>query len=342
MIKIYNDLNAAELVRCWRLLDNKIDSYAQMSYDWISAWHLAHLSVDKFIIGVKILEGRIITILPLGIYRRFGVKQLRNVPDHFGDFFRHIGSDEWVSDILDVILSSAKVDCVEFKNINNKSLLYEILAPRDLSKKYLSNIIYTKTGYGSIEELLDKLKSKERKNLKRRLRKLKETGQVRFLVVQDPKEFRDYSSVMDELYIRRWKLKTSRKVTTVLDARREAFSQIMGAHNVRCYLLFLDDKLIGYRLGFVHNSIFISWKLVYDNDYSSFGIGYLLSYFVIEDSISNKIMFINNGAGDYTYKLRWFESEVASSNFSFSSSITFKGLLYKFILNELKKISRWR
>ena len=64
-------------------------------------------------------------------------------------------------------------------------------------------------------------------------------------------------------------------------------------------MLLLDDKLIAYCLGFYFLNEYRSWKLVYDDEYSSFGPGIILTAQILVYLSNKKIEYYNHGNGFY-------------------------------------------
>lgn len=329
-------------------MQHENDTYPQMYYEWIEPWVRLRFGERELHIFTVKNNNKIIAIAPFCIDNIYLLKVLRTIPIHFGDFYCPIVENE--REVLDLLINYFKSyknwNIVELKHVNSASKFGKLLADSYYPSIKLSDIIYTKTDYPSFEIFLESIPTKQRKEYRRRLKRLNELGVVKLLSINSKKDFLLYESDMKKLYLERWGYQENKNISEVFLSRREAYGNCLDEKVAKGFLLFIGDELAAYRLGFFDENIFTSWKLVYNLKFSKFGIGHIISILIIENLIGLKIKKINNGVGDYTYKLKWFESKVESSNYSYflsknfmtNSYVFYEKVIKPFLKNTLNKL----
>jgi len=319
-------------------LQDENDTYPQMYYEWIEPWVRLRFDERKLHIVTVKKNNQIIAIAPFCIENIYLLKVLRTIPIHFGDFYYPIVENE--REVFDLLIkyfkSYKKWNIVELKQVNSASKFGKLLIDSHYPSIKLSDIIYTKTDYTNFETFLKSIPTKQKKEFRRRWKRLNELGEVKLLSINSKKDFLIYESEMKKLYLNRWGLQENKNITEVFISRREAYGNCLDKKVAKGFLLFVGNELAAYRLGFIDENIFTSWKLVYNLKFNKFGIGHMISILIIENLIGLKIKKINNGVGDYTYKLNWFESKVGSSNYSYFLSKNFLTNSYVFYEKTIK------
>lgn len=322
----------------WIRLQDENDVFPQMHYEWIEPWVTLRLAKRNLHVICIYNSKAIVGIFPFCLERKYSFKILKTIPIHFGDFYYPIIENEKeIYSVLMQYLNSYEIwNIIELKQVNSVSEFGKILTKYNYPSIKLSDIIYTKTDYPNFEIFLKSIPTKQRKEYRRRLKRLNEIGEVKLLSINSKKDFLIYESEMKKLYLNRWGLQENKNITEVFISRREAYGNCLDKKVAKGFLLFIGNELAAYRLGFINENIFTSWKLVYNLKYSKFGIGHIISILVIENLIRSKIKKINNGVGDYSYKLKWFESKIENSNYSYFLSKNIFSNSYIFYEKEIK------
>lgn len=319
--------------------------FSQMYYQWIEPWIRLRFRNRKLHIVTVTIDDVIIAIAPFCIENTYGLKVLKTLPLHFGDFYYIIGNIDnlIVNLIVDYLKNDNSYDAINLQNINNDNVFYRKLIECNLFiDKKTSDIVYTSCKNKSLEGLINSLGKNQRKSLRRRIKRIEETGDLRLDIINSEEQYDNYENEMKRIFYKRWKEKRTEENEQVFEYRQKSFTHCLKSQKAQGFFLLLDDIPIAYCLGFYFGNEFRSWKLVYDNEYSSFSPGIILTAKILVYLSNKNIKYYNHGNGFYPYKLEWFESQVLSANYQFLFS---NSIIGKFYLNfefkwkpKLKKI----
>lgn len=310
-IKVFDDFQNIELKTAWRLLEKETCVFPQMYYEWIEPWWRFKSGRRKLhIVTVVDNNDKIVGIAPFCVENILGYKILKNIPIHFGDFYDFILPQSRTNELFLLIFrycnSFKSWHLVQINQVPNAfSIFDELKCIENCVLDKVSDVIIIDINFETFEKYLAQLSKKENKHFRRRLRRLKEIGNIELLIINAPEDYLKYELDLNQMYIKRWGTSKSSEYKTVFKYRSEAFCGALFNKTAIGFILLMNSKPIAYRLGFLHNNQFISWKLVYDPDYSKFGVGSLISLLSIEPLIHRKIKYLNLGAGVYDYKTNW-------------------------------------
>jgi CelD/BcsL family acetyltransferase involved in cellulose biosynthesis len=322
-IIIYNDINDTELKSAWINLQLTTEIYPQMYYEWIESWWRIRGGKKNHeflhIIVVKDHNGEILGIAPLCLIKNLGLKILKSIPLHFGDFYHFIvKSDDLsvINHIIEYCYSFKDWQVVEFNQVNNTNKLFEKLKSKKIHSKHLSDLVYTNVDYSSFELFLNSINKKQRKEYLRRERRLGERGELTLEVIKTQEGYNRYENAMKSIYLKRWGYEDNNSLKEIFKYRKEAYGKLLDKGKALGFVLLLNNTPIAYRLGFKFETNFVSWKLVYDIKYQRYGVGVITSMKVFQYLIENDFTSVNNGVGEYDYKANWFNNEVRNTNYA--------------------------
>jgi len=341
-IKVYDDINNEELKSSWVRLQMENKIFPQMTYEWIEPWvRLRFLNRILHIVTV-IKDNQIIMIAPFCIEKAMGVKILRSIPVHFGDFYTIIShdlSDSVINLILEHLKSYQAWNVVKVFNVNSNDKVYSVLNKEDLfMKKHLVDINIANFKGLTFDEFLLTRSKNTRGQYRKKLNRLSRKGEVKFEVIKDSKSYCENQEDFIRLYNLRW-VNDSRKPLTddYYQCRTEAISPNIDQGKAIMFKLSIDDNPIAYRLGFLNNNVFYDWKVVHDPEYNYYSPGNLLIGKIIEHISLEGYEQLNFMTGDYGFKKSWVSEEFNTANYAFLSSRKFGlGALYLFYENKLK------
>lgn len=170
------------------------------------------------------------------------------------------------------------------------------------------------------EEYLGMLTAKQRHEIKRKLRRLGETGEVNYRIIEDSEAVPDAIDIFLRLF------RESREDKKVfMTVRRESFFRSMAkamaqARLLKVGILELDALPVAAIMCFDHNNTMYLYNSGYDPQYSSLSIGLISKVLCIKDSIERgrrKFDFLRGGE-QYKYHLGGREVPL------FNCQITFK------------------
>ena len=277
---------------------------------WLEVWwqHFGPMA-DLYLCAVKQKE-TIIGIAPL---------LLR------GEEASFIGSDN-VCDYLDFIIAPGNahefftilLDDLRQKGISRLSL--RLLKPNSSVITHLVGIAKTRRYDVSCkmedisleldlpltwEAYLKLLNRKQRHEVRRKLRRIREMGEVSYRIIDDNKAVSDTIHFFITLF-----RKTNTDKKFFMTAEMESFfisisKAIADIHLLKIGMLDIDSKPVAAIIYFDYDNIIYLYNSAYDPQYSSLSVGFISKILCIKNSIeSGKIKFdFLKGAEEYKYRL---------------------------------------
>jgi CelD/BcsL family acetyltransferase involved in cellulose biosynthesis len=160
------------------------------------------------------------------------------------------------------------------------------------------------------DEYLLMLKGKQRHEIRRKLRRLAEAGNIRYRVVEDVSDVRQELETFFELF------KSSREdkeifLTDEMASFFRSMTEAMAAEKmIKFYLLDLNGKAVATALSVDYKSRTYLYNNGFDVNFSSLSIGLLCKVFSIQDSIRRGQQKFDFLKGSETYKYRLGGKEV--------------------------------
>jgi len=291
---------------------------------WLLNWWRSFGQDKQLIAHLFFEESRMIGLIPLMIARRrvFGVpirvlqfmgsghadhldfcvlkEMRRQVLDRFADFLME--NHCWdLLDLYDIPSDSPNLD-----------ILIEKLNMRGMHHRLQPAIIcpYLRLNGDSWESFYASRRSRStRQDLKRRMKRLTELGQVAFRRYSEPEAVRDVFPQLFEIYRKRWDGKYLS--VSFVDRKEQEFYREMAvdlAAHRRLHLLTLelDEKVTAFSLSAAKNTRFTWLITAYDPAYSHYFTGELLLTRLLEDVFaSGTYREFDFTRGEEPYKLKW-------------------------------------
>jgi len=157
----------------------------------------------------------------------------------------------------------------------------------------------------SWEDYLGLLNGKQRHEVKRKLRRLYEAGDVNFRVVEDAAEIPQHMPTFFELF----KMSSNEKAAFMTDQMTSFFQTLAGAMArskiLKLYMLELNDAPVAAAICFDFNATLHLYNSGFDPRFHSLSVGLLCNVLSIKDAIQSgrqKYDFLK-GAETYKYRL---------------------------------------
>ena len=96
--------------------------------------------------------------------------------------------------------------------------------------------------------------------------------------------------------------------------RNAALKPLFGKGNAVLFLVFHNEVVIAFRLGFYQNKTFYDWKTAHDPSYDYYSPGFISVGLIIQHLIKKGFVAFNFMAGNYRYKRSWTNNENALYN----------------------------
>jgi CelD/BcsL family acetyltransferase involved in cellulose biosynthesis len=303
--------NIASLAKEWNALADRVRAGPFLRPGWIDAWWRA-FGRGRLEILVARRAGRLVGLAPL--YRRYGA--VRSMSNWHTPSFGFLSEDaEAESALAQMTLAGSRrrttfsfleAEGSTFANClgQGEAAGFRVLA-RTLERSPYLEI------EGDWESYEGSLNGSFRRDLSRRLRRLREQGRVSF-------EIFDGSDRLDELLAEgfrvessSWKGQRRTAVLTRTKTREFYWDVARWAANegwLRLAFLRLDGCAIAFHYGLEQRGIYYPLKGGYDPRFSKFSPGSLMVHFTLAHAFSSGLRRYEFLGGDESYKLAWTQS----------------------------------
>ena len=292
----------------WRqLLTNCANNDIFVTPQWQSAWwqvfghdyELQLLSID---------DGQeLVGIAPLK--RREGVLSFIGSPDvcDYMDFIAGQGKEDYVFSKLLEYLEKTAWRRLELDSLLPGSLALRHFMPLAKQKGYRVEIKQTNVSPHlllpqSWEDYLALLKTKDRHELRRKLRRLEQTQSINYLTIVE----KGLLSLAMDTFFKLFQLSNTEKANFMTDKKKAFFTAMVSSlaeqGNIRLSFLEISGVRAGTTLCFDYNNDIYLYNSAYDPAYSSLSVSLLLKVFNIRDAVEHGKKRFDFLSGDEPYK----------------------------------------
>ncbi|WP_298789318.1 GNAT family N-acetyltransferase [uncultured Allomuricauda sp.] len=199
--------------------------------------------------------------------------------------------------------------------------------------------------YSNLEDfIIDKYNSSGRNVLRRRLKGLETSFDIKHEVFYGAIEQDTYDVIIEEfhrLLIKRFsEKKTEYHILKKWDYFKEIIYSMVLNKEAVLYVIYANENPIGIYLSICFNNVVSGAIPVFDTDYAKFGLGNILTLKQIEWCIENKMEIFDSSKGDYGEKERisdlkyFFEYHILYNPRSIASSVLAFGISSFFKLKQ--------
>jgi CelD/BcsL family acetyltransferase involved in cellulose biosynthesis len=336
-VVVIKDFESTILKENWnRLLEADADANAHLTYEWLKTWweHFGK-SHELFILVIKDND-KVIGIAPLmitiqNVLPYIAIKRIEFIGTGITDYHNFIISHRHV-EVLETIFNFLKDQdwhIIKLRQLPSVSKNYGYFQSYLMEKYYHQWQMSLKPTVtcpyiaieGNSENFFNSLGKNLRYDLKRKIRKLQEVGDVRFECYSGKEN--NLSQLFDDIFSihsRSWKDKDQRCAFSLeQEVNRKFFQQIttvLGAKDwLRFFALFLNNKLIAYICCFTYRNTIYHWNTSFDPDYFRYSVGKILHYYAIENAIGNGFKEFDFMRGEEEYKMKW--TKIVRTNYEF-------------------------
>ena len=336
-INVYNQFSL-ELKNSWIELEKESDISIFQTFEWNKSWFetIGLKKGAQLYIVLVLHNDKPIIIFPFILKKSFGFKIISFIGDQQSDY------------LCPLINSSLDID---FKN--TWSLVTKSLPNHDLIylEKYTLFGNHANINFASVLNLKEvnishssslpktfeafnlKLRPKLKSDINRQKRRLSKLGKLEFQIITDSNEFKKLVPEMILQKRKRYK-KTNVPDPFINEDVHNFYINIVDikSNNLIPHysILKLGDKIIATHWGVIHKSRFYYLMPTYSADFMVYSPGKILLYFLIEESISQKLKVFDFTIGGESYKNEWCNDSLQI--FYYLKSMSFKGVLYKSFL----------
>lgn len=320
-VKVFDDIENEELKSAWLKLQNIAKVHPQMYLEWLKPWVKLRLGKRRLHIVTVTHNDRIIAIAPFCKEKKLGVNILASIPIHYGDKYEILVSPDYdYKSIGYIIFGYVRKErgyrIVQFNQVESESNLYNALESYNSVSKLLINCPVSDFTSLTFEEYMMLLNRKVRNEYRRGKRRNEEVGALRFEIHRSKDFYLQHENDFRALYEKRWKnIDKHMPDDDYYNCRRESFVGILDKDKALIVVLKIEDKLVGYRLGFIENRCYYDWKICVDVEYKN--VAYIMTGELIKYLIHEQCDKINHGPGDYSYKKEWCVDGAVIKNHTF-------------------------
>ncbi|MDP1788246.1 MULTISPECIES: GNAT family N-acetyltransferase [Pseudomonadota] len=321
-IRIFNSFSDVETI--WRSFEKTSDNYAFQNFDWLKHWHeTIGITTKPCLVVVEYPAGKPVMILPLGLEKRYSVDCLvwlgGIVSDYLGpllctDFSQNFPFDfsQTVWPLITVRLPA--YDAILFekmpKLINGQTnplvSLPCIPTPNNAYATHLDK---------SLDSFLkEKRSSKSIATEKRKHRRLREYGQIEFVLAQHSEQIHRFLGDMMTQKSRSYKemgvanLFDDSQICTFF---RNLSVDFCSNGFVHLSALTLDGRTIATLWGLVYKKRFYHLYPTYEkSELIKYAPGGLLMWHMFEWCMNNGVEIYDFTIGDESYKDQWSDQEL--------------------------------
>lgn len=321
--RVYRTFRDDRLKAGWRELFLNGDYCVQSSYEWMAAWwdHFSKRSRELLIVTIE-EEGAIVGIGPFMIEHSVFISQLKFVGSGLTDYHEILADPSCgvptISLIMEHIIKNRYADIINLEQVSDRSSLAQYLNDRGpYKKRAMVRCLKADLSFSCWEEYLQSLGRNLRRDWTKKLGHLADMGDLKFIKPATLPEKRDWLDRLLSLHARRWD--REEQVSKFGAMRTKAFLAriVEEIPEIAIYVLQLDDRIVAYRMGFIHDHTYYDWNTSHDPDLSSQSVGKVLMGLVIKDLIACRVKRIDLMRGDYDWKKKWVANAQTSVNYQF-------------------------
>jgi CelD/BcsL family acetyltransferase involved in cellulose biosynthesis len=263
-----------------------------------------------------------VALAPLMIEQRGPLRQLKFIGSGLTDFHMVLVRDgvdaqAALGGLFDHINRQTHWDLINLEQVPNDSHTYEYLAAQPFMAREMTQCPVVDLGSASFDDYLSKLRRNHRQQWKKKHRQMAKMGRLSLRVIDTRQAKHAHLSSLFDLHVRRWDTADEESKLTSNTVREFVADAVESMDELIGYLLFLEDKLVSYRIGFVADGVFYDWNTAFDPDYARLAVGRVLLGLVIEDLISRNFAHFHFMRGNYPYKRSWMTSDHTITNYQF-------------------------
>lgn len=321
IVKDFEQLTTDELLQWSLLADNNVNSAPWIGPNWIGAWIKSTGTNSKIALMSNSDNETLIAVIPFTISRKsIGARKIKvasatvdNITIQY-DFSISKFSDSDPSPIWNEFLKLNQFDIVSIDRIreDSPSALSGIKHAEINNLKSVSQKQH-KSPYRVLPTELETweygLKPKFKSNLRNRQKRIAEIGQITFETVTGKEKLQDAFRIFCELESKGWK-KDAGGALESSDKTISLYKQfIENSHeSISFEFMKLDNIPIAAHFLCSHNKRLFLVKITYDEKYSKYSPGQLLTTKVMEDAVEKKYEVFDFLGREMVWKRDWTET----------------------------------
>lgn len=348
--ELYDELADVEII--WREFEQEAVCHVFQTFDWLSRWieivgKPVH-AIDPRIVIVRKL-GEIELILPLGIRRHRGVSLLEWLGGIHADYQGPLVKIDFNKEALGAVWKLIKKTLPKFDAVFFRSQSGD----KDYQGNPFLNSIVTEHARaysicinGAWEKYqTDRVNPKLRADSRRQKKRLKELGDLKFVVASDHETAKRLTQVMFDQKRRRFKDTNCSDILAMEEYRlfyEKITDDLLTSKMIHVSALEINDQVIASHWGALYrNHFYYLMPAFAGGDWKRYSPGRLLLESLLEWCFNNGVKKFDFTGGAEAYKLDWYNADVPL--YEYVNANTLKGTFYlqwrrtRTFLNEFSK-----
>lgn len=312
-VNTYSDFLTYE--NAWQDILQKCDHSIFSTWEWLSTWW-KHFGKSKRLELLMAEEnGRLIGIAPLmySVHRMLGLQmgkiEFIGTPDSdYNDFILADKKEQCMKLFIEFLYGlSEKWNCVELWDIPEYAQSLPLLRKfaKTLKPFHVCPFIRLPKSY---EALLGSLSARQRKHIRQGFRYLEKDFKVDFLDYSASQFVSDGMNAFFDLHQKRWNAAGLPGVFADQGLRSfhiNVARSFSGKNWLGLFVLELSGKPVAAHYGFKYLGKYYSYLSGFDPKYSTYGVGSLLTAYVVRNCIDSGLVEYDFMRGAEEYKDRW-------------------------------------
>lgn len=347
-IDIFSEFSE-KLKSLWVYFDNKSNSLPFHSFEWQKYWN-ERVGQPKYRISICVvvctIDNQIRAIFPFGIRTVFCARILEFLGAEEADYSApllacNMNSNEFTDIWTEVLKSVPPHDIIHFRNLSklilqSENFLLKRISAKEIGKSYSATLPATFEAY---TQSLSRGMIKDNRRMERRLR---EKGNLKFVILKNENEFNEVLKTMIFQKEARYAISGARNIffnQSVKNFYSEIHILFNRGFKVHLSALILDDEVLATHLGIHYKDQLYYLMPTFNHDvkWKKFSLGRIHLEKLLQWSIENGVKKFDFTIGGESYKKIWCDDEM--SIFRYFKLKSIRGILYyiNFHLIELIK-----
>ena len=343
-VKRFKKFNS-ELENIWKSLEENSKISFFQTYQWNKLWvkRILNNKIDLSIL-VIIYENKVTDILPLYLEKKHFLSKLvflgglntdyKNIISTNKSYFKIKNFTQ--NDFIKFLTKHVpRFDYILFENMlsNNKDNLNVLSIFLNLNKKNINLRVNTKKF--TYENYINRQINKKFLNdIYRQIRRLKKLGKLKFLVISNQSEKKEYTDLMIKLKSIQYKKSGGGlfKIRGYEKMYRDILDNKELLNCLHLSALLVGNNVIAVHYGFLFKNILYYVMPVYNRNWFQYSPGNVLLHYLIKESFNQNFDYLDFTEGNNNYKKIWANQSYNIYEFFYPKSIISKFYLFFFKL----------
>lgn len=214
--------------------------------------------------------------------------------------------------LLGVAQQAPQAECIYLENLHTEGFLWQHCHHSEaVRREFLVHVVDRPTPRhgvrlaASVEDFWQQFGSRRRNEFRRKIKRLKQQGEVEVVRVDRPDQVDDYVTAAAAVTEQSWQGRQLGKRFPDTSAERERLEDLARRGLLRCYLMRVGGRAVAYTLAYQYDGIYYGAETAYDETFAGRRLApsSVLHLRLIEDMIRDpRQEYLDFGSGDYPYK----------------------------------------